>query len=189
MSLLNSPRGIIRHPTSDGIFVADYYNNRTLYYQDGVLNGTVVAGGNGGGVKNNQLNYPMGMHFDIESNSLLITNSITNNVVKWRLGSSNWALLTGDANGTISSASNGLFYPTDVILDPMSNMYVVDAGNYRVQLFLAGETNGKTIAGTTGVPGNNASLFGLPYSIVLDSQLNLYVSDYLNHRVQKFIRY
>jgi len=39
------------------------------------------------------------------------------------------------------------------------------------------------------VIGNNASLFNYPISIAFDNQLNLYVSDYENHRIQKFLRY
>ena len=71
----------------------------------------------------------------------------------------------------------------------MGNIYVVDRDNRRIQFFLSGQSNGKTIAGITGITGVNASLFNNPVSVVLDTQLNLYVSDYSNHRVQKFMRY
>jgi len=46
-----------------------------------------------------------------------------------------------------------------------------------------------TIAGFTGVNGSNVSLLSFPCGIALDSQLNLYVSDYSNHRIQKFLHY
>jgi len=78
---------------------------------------------------------------------------------------------------------------TDMVLDPMGNMYVCDRNNQRIQLFKAGEYVGQTIAGTTGVSGINASLLNYPWSLKLDNQLNLYVLDTNNHRVQKFLRY
>ena len=46
-----------------------------------------------------------------------------------------------------------------------------------------------TIAGITGILGANASLLNNPVSVVLDTQLNLYVSDTVNHRIQKFMRF
>ena len=74
-------------------------------------------------------------------------------------------------------------------MDPMGNIYIADTSNTRVQFYPVGATNGTTIAGTTSVFGTNATLFASPISVVLDSQLNLIVADYNNHRIQKFIRY
>jgi len=74
-------------------------------------------------------------------------------------------------------------------MDPMGNFYVADYANTRIQLFLAGQFEGITIAGRTGVPGSNASLLMYPYSMKLDNQLNLYVADSGNHRIQRFLRY
>ena len=82
-----------------------------------------------------------------------------------------------------------LWSPTGLTMDPMGNVYVADTANHRIQLFLVGQTEGMTIAGITATAGSNATLFSAPYSVRLDSQLNLYVADQLNHRVQKFLRY
>ena len=68
----------------------------------------------------------------------------------------------------------------------MGNMYVADKDNYRIQLFMAGQSEGITIAGVTNVFGNNSTLLYQPWSIRLDNQLNLYVADFYNHRIQKF---
>ena len=151
--------------------------------------GTVVAGGNGPGISNTQLFYPMGIHFDAISNSLLIANYVANNIVRWTLGTLNWQIVAGNQNGTSGNTSIGLQSPIDVTLDPMGNSYVLDSDNQRVQLFLAGERDGRTIAGVTGLVGSNATLLNYPSSIALDNQLHLYVSDSTNHRVQKFMRY
>jgi len=71
----------------------------------------------------------------------------------------------------------------------MSNIYVVDRDNRRVQFFSTGQRDGTTIAGINGITVANASSFSFPISVVLDTQLNLYVSDTVNHRIQKFMRY
>jgi len=71
----------------------------------------------------------------------------------------------------------------------MGNRYVVDRSNTRVQFFLAGQTEGRTIAGVTGVGGLNSTLLTGPYGTIVDNQLNLYVADGWGHRVQKFLRY
>jgi hypothetical protein len=71
----------------------------------------------------------------------------------------------------------------------MGNMYVSDEGNHRIQFFLAGYSSGKTIAGVTRVAGSTSQLLSRPSSLALDSQLNIYVADYINDRVQKFLHY
>ncbi len=85
--------------------------------------------------------------------------------------------------------SISLYNPVGVTMDPMGNIYVADSGNHRIQFFLAGQSNATTITGTTGISGINANQLSFPYWVILDNQLNLYVSDTFNNRVQKFVRY
>ena len=184
-SLLNQLRnqyGIAAHPVSNAFYVADTYNDRILYFVVGNENGTVIAGGNGYGLNSNQLSIPVDLQFDTPSNSIIIANCDGRNVVRWTLGASNWTLIADNSTGIGGC-------PRGVIMDPMGNIYIADTSNTRVQFYPVGATNGTTIAGTTSVFGTNATLFASPISVVLDSQLNLIVADYNNHRIQKFIRY
>ena len=87
--------------------------------------------------------------------------------------------MTGDINGVANCTFTTLQQATE---------YVCDRNNLRIQLFMPGEYVGKTIAGTTGVAEINTSLLNYPWSLKLDNQLNLYVLDTYNHRVQKFLR-
>ena len=169
--------------------MADTNNSRVIYFPVGVRNGTIIAGNNTAGVTSTQLSFPRSVYFDSISNSIIIANSASRNVVRWSIGASNWTLLAGDFGGAGGTASNRFAYPSDVILDPMNNLYVADSSNHRIQFFFDGQTNGSTIAGFTGVNGSNASSFDFPSVVALDSQLNLYVCDLRNHRVQKFLRY
>ena len=186
---LNAPYGITRDPTSSALYIVDRYNNRVMRYSSYASVGTVVAGGNGQGRNNTQFYSPIGIHLDVLSNSLLIATYFGNNIVRWTLGASNWEIVAGHYDGTIGNTPPGLESPIDVTLDPMGNCYVADYDNQRIQFFPVGERNGTTIAGILGISGVNATLLDHPAAIKLDNQLNLYVSDRFNHRVQKFMRY
>ena len=186
---LTGAYGISLDLANNVMYVGDSGDHRVTSYRISITNGTIVAGGNGLGMNNNQLYHPYGIHFDEISNSVFIANHPINNVVRWVVNASSWTLAAGDLNGTSGNTSNRLNLPLDVTLDPMGNLYVPDHSNHRIQFFYDGESNGTTIVGTTGIYGSNASLLYYPVSIAFDSQLNLYVTEYYNHRVQKFRRY
>lgn len=160
-----------------------------MSYASGASTGTVVAGGNGSGTSNIQLSQPDGLYFDSLTNRVIIANFGANNIVQWILGASSWTIVAGNSSGVAGTSSTMLTYPTGVTLDPMGNIYVADAGNHRIQFFQSGQTEGLTIAGIGSVSGSDAIHLNAPYTVRLDNQLNLYVADMSNHRVQKFLRY
>ena len=104
------------------------------------------------------------------------------------MGASHWTLVAGTP-GVSGNSSILLNSPGSVTLDSMRNMYVADIFNHRIQLFEAGQSIGRTIAGVSGVSGFTPIHLNLPYTVRLDSQLNLYVTDSGNHRIQKFLFY
>jgi hypothetical protein len=185
----NSPRAIAFDSNTNTFYISDSNNHRVMRYTLNSTVGTLVAGGNGAGMSSTQLNNPRGLYFDSTTNSLVISNPGANNVVRWVIGASNWTLVAGDINGALGNGSATLNNPWDVTLDFMGNIYVADRYNNRIQFFLAGQTNGTTIAGVSGVLGTSSTMFNEPISVALDSHLNLYVSDLYNNRIQKFVRY
>jgi sugar lactone lactonase YvrE len=186
---LNYPYGMTRDSSSGTLYIADTNNNRVMRYLTGASSGTVVAGGNGPGTGNTQLNFPIALYIDSSSNSLLIANTGANNIVRWTFGATSWTLVVGDLNGAIGSTSTMLHYPVGVTSDKWGNIYVADTYNHRIQFFSAGGQSGTTIAGIGGIAGSNASLLNNPYTVLLDDNYNLYVSDGVNHRIQKFLYY
>ncbi|CAF0952574.1 unnamed protein product [Rotaria sordida] len=186
---LNVTYGIARDPSSNTLYVADYGNHRIMAYTSNASSGSLVAGGNGIGLNKTQLYNPSTIYFDSPSNSLIIANRYGHNIVRWTLGDSQWTLIAGSTNGTQGSSSTLLNSPFGMTLDPMGNVYVADTSNHRIQLFMAGQLTGLTIAGSAGARGNDSNQFWAPYAVALDSQLNLYVADRNNNRVQKFLRY
>ena len=143
---------------------------------------------NGSGNGNNQLNTVIGLVFDDYSNSFVMANYNGHSVVRWRLGDRQWSLIAG-MPGTLGNTSSLLQRPIGLAMDPMGNIYCADAWNHRVQLFFNGQSEGITLAGITGLSGLSSNQFNLPYWVQLDSQLNLYVADTGNGRIQKFLRY
>ncbi|CAF1549069.1 unnamed protein product, partial [Rotaria sordida] len=134
--------------------------------------GTVIAGGNGRGLTNTQLNFPVGLYFDSSSNSLFIANSVSHNIVRWVIGATTWTLVAGSITGTAGSTSILLNQPHDVVLDPIGNVYVADGFNNRIQFFLNDQPNGTTIVGIGTATSTVTGLF-LPVSVAIDTQLNV----------------
>ena len=181
--------GIDRDSTTGTIYIADFRNDRIMQYTKNASSGTVVAGGNGNGLQTNQLNHPYAVYFDSFSYYLYIANGGANNIVRWKIDSTNWTLVAGSLNGTGGDSLTLLSGATDVTLDPMGNIYIADRRNHRIQWFEVGQSNGTTIAGITNVSGSTSILLKEPVSLMLDNQLNLFVVDSRNHRIQKFLRY
>lgn len=186
---LAAPKSVAYDAFTNMFYVADADNHRIMSYRYGVTSGVLVAGGNDGGSNKNQLNYPYGLYLDKITNSFIVTNCYSHNVVRWNFGASNWTLLGGSDQGISGSTSTLLKCPAHLTLDPMGNIYVADCNNHRIQLFFNGQSIGLTIAGKTGSPGKSSTQLLIPVSVELDNQLNLYVADSYNNRIQKFLRF
>lgn len=185
---MSLPYGISRDFNSDILYVADTANSRIMSYSSGSMLGNMVLGTSNFGFNTTVLSTPSDVYYDSPTNSLIISNTGANTIVRWVIGASNWELIAG-IRGPSGSSSTQLFSPIGITLDPMGNLYVADAFNYRIQFFEADQSNGVTIAGVNQTTGSSADQFEIPLYVALDSQLNLYVSDTYNHRVQKFQRY
>jgi sugar lactone lactonase YvrE len=188
-SQLYFPYGVLQDPNTKTLYIADCSNNRVMSYASVASTGNVVAGGNGSGISTIQLYNPIGIYLDSFTSSLVIANYNAHNVVRWTLGAPNWTLVAGSSSGISGNSSTMFGRAAGVTLDPMGNVYVADTENHRIQFFPAGQTVGTTIAGISDVSGSNSNQLYVPYTVRLDNQLNLYVTDTGNHRIQKFLRY
>lgn len=61
-------------------------------------------------------------------------------------------------------------------------MFILDAGNFRVQKWRHGEPLGFTVAGN-GNNGTTLNSISYGYGLFVDNSHNVYVSEYENHRV------
>ena len=185
---LNYPSGLVFLSSTSTLYIADQFSHRLMKYLSGASSGTVVAGGNGAGTNNNQLNYPTDMVFDSSSNSFIIVNYGCHSIVRWVLGASSWTLLVGTP-GTNGDTPTLLNKPIGIGMDPYGNLYVPERATHRVRLFLSGQSNGTTLVGIYASPGVSATQLNYSSAAILDNQMNLYITDMNNHRIQMFKKY
>lgn len=106
-------------------------------------------------------------------------------VVKYPLygeGDRNSQIVAG--SGEAGSTPDKLFMPTRIFVDVNSNLYVVDYGNQRVQLFEGGKREGKTVMPinpTNGLPSNYYT------DIKIDVEGNLFILGINNHDISYFV--
>ncbi len=139
---------------------------------------------------------------DWQNNRVLIFNApfSTDQNASVVLGQSIFNSNSINAGGGATPAANGLWYPTSVAVDASGNLYVGDADNGRVLQFKPPFTtnmNASVVFGESGMTaaspgyqGTGASASGLstPYLFTaVDSEGDLWVSDYNNSRVVEYV--
>ncbi|CAF1513686.1 unnamed protein product [Rotaria sordida] len=90
-----------------------------------------------------------------------------------------------DAKGIILVGD--LNEPSNVTLDRYGNVYFVERGKYRIQRMSVRDGRVETVVDKQGVIVYGTEYWNDPQYIAFDSKHNLYVSDYKNYRVQKFL--
>jgi len=202
---LNNPVGLALD-SSGNLYVADWNNNRVLFYPSGSTTATRVYGqgglfstnsANNGGVSAASLNGPQSVALDSNSN-LYVADTYNNRVLFYPSGSTTATQVYGQGGSfTTSTANNGgvsatsLNNPYGVALDSGGNLYVADYNNNRVLFYPPANTTatqvygelGSFAANTANNGGVSANSLDSPIGVALDSGGNLYVADYNNNRV------
>jgi hypothetical protein len=146
--------------SSGNLYVADYYNNRVLFYPTGGFKATRVYGqGTQGttfttsttstpGTSSSGMNGPKGVAID-SSNNLYVADTGNNRVLFFPSvanGAGTAAFTATQVYGqgtagtafttaTVATTSSGMSGPTSVSVDSSNNLYVADTGNNRVLSF------------------------------------------------------
>jgi len=162
--------------------------------------GTTAYGGDNGLANVAQLNYPNGVAFDSAGNLYIadfvnhrirkvaaVGGVITTASIITTVAGTGTAGFSGDSGAATSAKLN---YPADVAFDSTGNLYIADKTNHRIRKV---DTSGTitTVAGTgtsgfngDGITATSAQLKN-PGGIAFDSTGNLYIAEYLGHRVRK----
>ncbi|CAF0917972.1 unnamed protein product [Rotaria sordida] len=184
---LNEPQGLYIDRFGN-VYVSDSANHRVMKWLVNASEGIVVAGGNGNGSASNQLSYPKHIFVDEvnEVGAIYICDFMNMRIQKWLPGAQLGITVAG-GNG-IGGGLNQLFYPDSIILDPITRiMYLADYGNNRIVKWLPNAQQGQIIAGGNG-QGTGVNQFFRPLGIKFDSSnWNLFVTDWANSRIQKFL--
>ncbi|CAF1115514.1 unnamed protein product [Didymodactylos carnosus] len=168
------PRGVF--VDKKDIYVSDHTTGYLMKYSSLDSNfGTVIA---------KDISSSAGMFVD-QCDTVYVADSGRHSIEKFMKNSSRGITVAG-IKYVRGSASNQLSGPNDVTSDQYGNLYIADTGNHRIQRVSAKDGRMKTIVGITGEKGTDAKHLDEPVSVALDSEWNLYVSDYVNSRIQKF---
>ncbi len=132
--------------TSGDLYVAAANLHCVVKYPAGSTTGVVVAGNNGQGSANNQLNFPYGIFVDASGN-LFIADRGNHRVMRWAPGAVTGTKVAG-GNGQ-GSAANQFSNPEDVTVVG-NNIFIADVSNYRIQRWQVGAAAGVTVAGGNG---------------------------------------
>jgi hypothetical protein len=157
--------------------------------------GTAAFSGDTGQATAANLNYPSGVAVDSNGN-VYVADLYNSRIRKVTPGG---VITTVAGNGTpgyVSSEDGGpataasLNYSYGVAVDSSGNIYIADTFNHRIRRVTPGGVI-TTVAGngTGGSSGDgglaiSASLNG-PRSVAVDSSGNIYIADYVNHRIRK----
>lgn len=168
--------------TNGNLYVADA--SRVMKWAPGAQIGSIVAGGNGIGSNNNQLNWPGSIFVHPVTSAIWIADILNHRIVRWSSPTIS-VVLAGNGRG---SGANQFFTPCGLFVDTTASdtFYVADADNHRIQKWLPGASSGVTVAGQTGVSGSASNQLSGPNGVLVDTNGNIYISDTYNYRIMRW---
>lgn len=176
---------------SGNIYVSMYYCYAVTKWTLNSTNGTTVAGQLGvQGSSSTTLGRLRFIHLNENQNAIYVyvSDFANNRIQKFTIGG-NGVGTTVAGTGVAGTGLNQLNQPAGIwVTRDGQTLYVADCNNNRVMKWTIGATQGSLVAGSlTGSFGSTSQLFNQPADVALDpTETYLYVSDYGNHRVQRF---
>ncbi|CAF1418554.1 unnamed protein product [Rotaria sordida] len=164
------------------LYISDTDKHEVRRYQIGYKNGTIVAGGNGGGDGLNQFNWPTYIFVD-QQQTVYVSDNLNHRVMKWNKGAKERIVVAGGQGQ--GNALTQLSHPYGLFVDTLGTIYVADSSNHRVMRWPKGAKEGTVIVGGNG-KGTGANQFNYLRGLSFDRHGNLYVVDHSNNRVQRF---
>ena len=175
LNQLTSPYGMFIDDDQT-ILIADWGSNRIVEWKNNSNQSQIVAGGNGNGSRNDQLNGPTSVIIDQQTDSLIICDNGNRRVVRWPR-----------RNGRTGEVLISKIDCWDLQIDNDGYLYVSDQEKHEIRRWKIGENNGTIVAGGNG-QGNRLDQLSYPSNIFIDEDHSVYVSDRDNHHVMKWVK-
>jgi sugar lactone lactonase YvrE len=165
------------------LYIVDKEKHEVKRWRIGDASGTIVAGGNAKGDKNNQLDSPT--HIFVDQNySIYVSDSGNHRVMKWEQDAKEGVVIVDDK--ITMNWGIRFRWPAGVIVDHLGHVYVADdLFNSRISRWLKGTSQGSIILGVNET-GSEPNLFGGLEGLSFDEEGNIYVAETTNNRIQKF---
>lgn len=205
-SQLSNPTNLVSDNSGD-IFFSDNGNNMVREVDASTGNILKIAGtgkagysGDGGPAGKAQLSGPCGIALN-DSGDIIFADEYNERIRKINHSSNMISTIAG--NGAAGYAGNGgiatsaeLFYPVDIAIDSIGEIYIADMVNDRIRevnkfgkmkLTAGNGYNSNNWGGGFSGDGGSAIVAELnqPQSVALDKSNNLYIADTWNYRVRK----
>jgi sugar lactone lactonase YvrE len=148
-----------------------------MAWREDAKTGQIVAGGNKSGNRNNQLNNPIDVIVDKENDSLVICDGGNRRVMRWPR-----------QNGTQGQTIISNISCYGLTMDDNGYLYVSDSGKNEVRQWKIGDTHGTVVVAGGNGEGDRLDQLSCPTFIFVGNDHSLYVSDYNNHRVMKWVK-
>ena len=166
---LSGASDVVISKADQRVYVADTYNHRVaVFSQDGRLLHTFGSKGSGAG------------QFDRPSGLALSSSGLRLFVSDW--GSSRIQVFTAEGVYISEFGHTLLNYPRDVVTTDNGRVLVADNGNNRIAVF----SERGEVVGVFGRQGLEAGCLWNPTALAVDTQGDLFVTEYNNARVQIF---
>ncbi len=182
---------VVNANAQSSFFVDDAENvykctsDAVIKYKAGETEGIIVAGGNGRGGAENQLDNPSAVIVD-EKENIYICDRDNHRIQKWEKGAKAGTIVAG-GNGP-GSAANQLNYPNSLVFDSKGNMIVGDLiSNIRIQKWKIGEKEGLTVAGGKGRIYSENQLFDPRGAFILENDTTLLIVDSNGSKIIRWI--
>lgn len=138
------------------IYVADRSNHQIVEFKKDATTGKIVAGGNGAGNQNNQLNHPTNVVVDEKNDFLFICDERNQRIMRWPR-----------RNGTSGEPIISNINCWNLAMDNDGYLYISDISKNEVKRYKIGETEGTLVAGCNK-RGNHLNQLNGPYLICVD---------------------
>jgi hypothetical protein len=178
----NSPCNGLFVDINDTLYCSMYDLHQVVkrWLNDKTNTSTPAVGTGIAGSDSNTLYFPRGIFVDINFD-LYVADCGNDRIQLFRSGQLDATTIAGDRSSTPTITLNR---PTAIVLDADQYLFIVDCGNNRI--IGSGPNGFLCLVGCFG-NGSASNQLSHPETLSFDSYGNIFVTDYNNHRVQKFL--
>jgi hypothetical protein len=141
---------------------------------------TIVAGNGTLGSTSYMLYYPKGIFVDVNFD-LYVADYSNNRIQLFQPGELSATTVAGNESLNTTIA---LYHPCGIVLDGDGYLFIADTYNNRI--IGSGPNGFRCLVGCSG-SGSHSNQFSDPQSLSFDSYGNMFVADWSNNRIQKFM--